>query len=128
MLLNEIFGYAGSFVVVNGYTFDESPHAKQRYEERVKSYKIQLSDVENMFKQMIKRVERLDKNDVSTKNIFLYSKSLMLPIVLQRIGNKEFVIKTYLFIGTNHKTKNAPPDTANIVLEHYGELSYMEVE
>jgi hypothetical protein len=127
MLLNEIFGYAGSFVVVNGYTFDESPHAKLRYNERIKSYNIKLSDIENMFKQLIRRVERLDKNDVSTKNIFLYSKSLMLPIVLQRTGNKEFIIKTYLFIGTDKKTKNAPPDTANIVLEHYGELSYIEV-
>jgi hypothetical protein len=127
MLLNEILGYAGKFVIVNGYTFEEHKHARDNL-YRIEDYNIKLSDVEDMFKQMIRRVIKLQKNHVEISNIFLYSKSTQLPIVLKQLGEKHFLIVTYLPMGTSTSTKNSPKNTAHIILEGYGKLRRIEIE
>lgn len=127
MLLKEILGHAGKFIIVNGYTFEEDSHAKDNL-YRIKDYDIRLEDVEDMFKQMIRRVIKLQKNHVEISNIFLYSKSIQLPIVLKQLGEKHFLIVTYLPMGTSTSTRNSPKNTAHIILEGYGKLRYIEIE
>lgn len=113
MLLCEIAG--NNITNIGGYKFVETNHAEARKIQRANG--VTPEQVNDMFKQLARRTDKLLKAGNELKDVLLFSKSINQGIVLKFLPNaKEFIIKTWLPAGFNYNPKSK--DTSRIMLEH----------
>jgi hypothetical protein len=134
MLLSEVFGdRSTNFLVVNGYKFIDTKHAVQRCIERYPELALSDDDTSKMFKDIVRRITKLQKAGVDTTDIYVTHNTHNISMILKTVdfdtrdNTQKILIITYLPSHNKTNTKNAAPGTVNIMLEH-AKMVYIEIE
>lgn len=134
MLLSEVFGdSATNYLVVDGFKFIDTKHAVERFNQRYSDLALSDDQSTKMFKDIARRVKKLQKAGVDTTNIFVTHNTFNISMILKSVEfdnrdkTQKILILTYLPSHNKTNTKNAPADTVNLVLENYGNLVYIEI-